>query len=179
MKQMRRSIGSKPFSRRRPKKSGSAKPFERGTEKAKNDTAPKANGPTLDSVFPKPLSPYAPEVTGEVLEPETGLMPVYMACPVHPTYSFRHGGFCEKCYGDESSQRLMALDKTLDGKILTQMDAILDRVLAADTPVEVIERFLGRILARFARPTESRVTGTVRGLFLTAPVDFGRQREKE
>lgn len=164
----------------RQKKSGSAKrsviatrnvpnasKAETGTAEKAKTTAPQ---PLLQTIPDQKALPPAPtEVSGQVMQ----------TCPSHATVTFRHGGFCEKCYSDDTAQRMMALDQKIDDLVLAQMDQIVGRILEKTTDIAVVERFLGRVMSRFSRASETKVTGTMKALHLVAPVDFGKPRRSE
>ncbi|MCB7130223.1 MAG: hypothetical protein J3T61_11870 [Candidatus Brocadiales bacterium] len=96
-------------------------------------------------------------------------------CEIHPDVEFRPGSFCEKCYSDKTLQRMMKLDEALDNKVLDQIDVLVQKILDADDKV-LLERFLGRIMARFSRPSEHHVSGQLKALHLVAGVDFGKKQ---
>lgn len=107
----------------------------------------------------------------------TGQSRVYVTCPHHASVQFRHGGFCEKCYEEDSQERMQKLDVALDEVVLSEIENIMRRIVKEDTPIEVVERFLGRIFTRFSRPQKHEVGGVVKALHLHAPVDFAQRRQ--
>lgn len=98
---------------------------------------------------------------------------VFQTCPVHNKERFKIGGFCTACYGDETAQRIMKLDKDLDDIVLSSLSDQIDAILNSDDLV-LKERFISRILKRFKRPDVQRVDVVKRNVNLDGPVDFGR-----
>jgi len=98
---------------------------------------------------------------------------VYRACSVHVDTTFRVGGFCEKCYGEETKNRIMKLDAKLDDLVISQLDTMIERILDSDDNV-LIERFLSRIMKRFSRPETKHIKAQMQAVHLHGPVDFGR-----
>lgn len=131
-------------------------------KKAKGDPP----GPVRD-ITPAPPTALVP------IAPEPVL--VFQVCSEHPEVSFRAGGFCEKCYGEQTVARTKQLDDALHEEVITQVQTIIQRVLASED-MSVVERFLGRVLARFDRPKEAYVHGTLKAVHLHAPVDFGKEK---
>jgi hypothetical protein len=72
---------------------------------------------------------------------------------------------------------MLTLDQALERQVIEQADDLIKKILSADNAA-VTERLLGRVLARFARPSEHRVSGTLKALHLVAGVDFGSNRRK-
>ncbi|MFQ5752423.1 MAG: hypothetical protein ACE5HI_10535 [bacterium] len=105
--------------------------------------------------------------------PTQTAMTVYQPCSIHPDITFRVGGFCEKCYGEETKDRIMRLDAKLDEKVLSQLEVMLERILASDDDA-VIERFMNRIMKRFSRPETKRIEARMQAVHLHGPVDFGK-----
>lgn len=100
---------------------------------------------------------------------------VYRMCEHHVEIKYRVGGFCEKCYGDETKDRIMALDATLDEKVLTQLDVLIDKILLSDD-LAMVERFIGRIMKRFSRPETKHIEARLQAVHLHGPVDFGKPK---
>jgi len=100
-------------------------------------------------------------------------MQVYRSCLVHTETTYRVGGFCEKCYGEETKDRIMRLDAKLDEAVLTKLDDLIERVIESDD-LNLIERFIGRMLKRFSRPETKRIEAKMQAVHLHGPVDFGR-----
>jgi hypothetical protein len=73
---------------------------------------------------------------------------------------------------------MMALDAKIDEQVLVKAEEVIQRILHKDTDIAVVERFFGRLMARFGRASETKISGSVRALHLVAPVDFGRKRDK-
>jgi len=98
---------------------------------------------------------------------------VYRACEVHVDTTYRVGGFCEKCYGEETKNRIMKLDAKLDDLVISQLDTMIERILDSEDNV-LIERFLSRIMKRFSRPETKHIKAQMQAVHLHGPVDFGR-----
>lgn len=105
--------------------------------------------------------------------PEPKSVTTYMMCEAHVDTQFRVGGFCEKCYGEETKDRIMQLDVKLDELVLARLDTLVNLIVTSDD-VNMIERFLGRIMKRFSRPDTKRVEARLQAVHLHGPVDFGR-----
>lgn len=114
------------------------------------------------------------EVGGLPAVPEPGVVEVFQTCPIHTSVTFRHGGFCEKCYADTSMERVKVIDDALADTVVSKFSDLVQQVLDSKEP-ELIERFLGRVMARFDKPKQSQVSATIRAVHLHAPVDFGRK----
>lgn len=121
-------------------------------------------------LHPEPVSlvPAIPE------KPESALPVVFQTCAEHPDISYRIGGFCERCYAEQTTARVKALDDAIDEQVVSQVGNLITRIIASDD-VAVVERFLGRVMARFERPKQMEVHGTLRAVHLHAPVDFGKK----
>lgn len=98
---------------------------------------------------------------------------MYVQCPVHPKEQYRVGGFCVLCYGDDTKDRIVELDQKLDDLVLKNIDAILAEIVLSDD-TKMKERFLGRILKRFERPSQQNIRVQKTNYELKGPVDFGR-----
>jgi hypothetical protein len=117
------------------------------------------------------------EIGGLPAVPEPGTpVEVMQTCPIHASVTFRHGGFCEKCYADTSMERVKTIDDALADTVVAKFSTLVQQVLNSDN-VELIERFLGRVMARFDKPKQSQVSATLKAVHLHAPVDFGRRNE--
>lgn len=114
------------------------------------------------------------EVGGLPAVVEPTVVTIMQTCPVHPSVTFRHGGFCEKCYADTAMDRVKKLDDTLAETVVEKFAGLVQQVLASEN-IDVIERFLGRVMARFDKPKQSQVSATLKAVHLHAPVDFGRK----
>lgn len=122
----------------------------------------------------------------KVVEPDAVILPairrnpselplVMQTCDVHPTVTYRIGGFCERCYGDQTMVAAKKIDDMLIEKVVNDLATQVDKVL--DTgDMAVLERFLGRIMARFSRPQEHVVGGIVKHVHFSGPIDFGARR---
>ena len=99
----------------------------------------------------------------------------YVSCDTHTDVQFRVGGFCEKCYAEDSQDRLHRLDAKLDALVLQDVETLLSRIVDEKTPIEVVERFFARVMSRFSRPQKTEISGQVKALHLHAPVDFAKR----
>lgn len=113
------------------------------------------------------------EIVGSVATIPKAPPVVFQICPEHPDISYRHGGFCERCFNEQSVVRVKQLDDAINEKVITQVGDIIEKILGAED-IAVVERFLGRVLSRFERPKESHIHGTLRAVHLHAPMDFGK-----
>ena len=153
------------------------------TSELKGQSEPETTKGKRGPLLILPVGPsvgYELEVAPEVLPPaklesQRPGRQTMMTCEYHPDIEFRTGGFCEKCYADKSMERMAKLDEALDTQVLDQIDILLKRVLDSKDD-SLIERFLGRILNRFQRPTEHRISGQLKALHLVAGVDFGKRQ---
>lgn len=102
-------------------------------------------------------------------------MQVYRACETHVDTTYRIGGFCEKCYGEETKNRIMRLDATLDEAVLSKLDDLIEKVIQSDD-LNLIERFIGRMLKRFSRPETKHIKAQMQAVLLHGPVDFGKPK---
>ena len=113
------------------------------------------------------------QVSGLPAIPEPTATEVFQKCPIHASVTYRVGGFCEKCYADASMGRVKAVDDALAETVVAKFSDLVEQVLNSNEP-ELIERFLGRVMARFDKPKQSQVSATLKAVHLHAPVDFGR-----
>lgn len=98
-----------------------------------------------------------------------------LTCEVHPTVTYRIGGFCERCYGDQTMFAAKKIDDMLIEQVVDDMEKHVIRLLKTQDSA-VLERFLGRVMARFSRPQEHVVGGTVKHVHFAGPVDFGARK---
>ena len=142
----------------------------------------KARNKVKEKINHKKLKTKVQSVEVEVLPADGTTVPavpapagtqVYRPCEIHTDITFRVGGFCEKCYGEETKNRIMKLDATLDEKVISQLDTMIERILNSDDDA-LIERFLSRILKRFDRPETKHIKAQLQAVHLHGPVDFGR-----
>ncbi len=142
--------------------------------KRKNKVKEKVNPKRLKTkVKPLEVEVLPPDGTTVPAVPAPAGMQVYRTCPNHVETTYRVGGFCEKCYGEETKDRIMQLDATLDDAVLSKLDALIEQLLLSDDPV-LIERFLGRIMKRFSRPETKHIKAQMQAVHLHGPVDFGK-----
>ena len=137
--------------------------------KVKTKSKPKQEAPELVDI----LDALPADGTTVPAVPTPAGIQVYIPCEHHPSTTYRVGGFCEKCYGEETKDRIMQLDAKLDEAVLTQLDDLIDRIVKSDDLV-MVERFLGRIMKRFSRPDTKRIEAKLQAVHLHGPVDFGR-----
>lgn len=124
---------------------------------------------------PKEQLPAVVEpLEGEIVAPETDRTTpaVFQKCGAHPTVSYRIGGFCEKCYSEDSMMRMKQIDDALAEEVISKMQTHVQQLLESNDDA-VIERFIGRVMKRFERPARSEVAHTLKAVHLHAPVDFG------
>ncbi len=100
-------------------------------------------------------------------------MQVYTPCEYHVGTTYRIGGFCDKCYAEETKDRIMKLDAKLDEAVLSKLDDLIEKVIQSDD-LNLIERFIGRMLKRFSRPETKRIEAKMQAVHLHGPVDFGK-----
>lgn len=123
-----------------------------------------------------------PEVLPPVPAPESGHPTSYVACSLHPEVVYRRGGFCERCYAEDTLARVRAIDESFADvapAAALRLKEVLDLAVDSRDP-EMLRVILRPILSavdmvqgRFRRPQEIEVRSRTQQVVVTgSPIDF-------